>query len=397
VFFAILLVLLAVKAGFVMEASSRPDGRRDYFRWHAIAQRVLEGKPVANPAGRLAVGLPDSQGEATYYKLPPAFATYIAPLGLMPYGLYVPVYYVLSVAAGAAAVAAVVRMLHGRVLPGNPWLLIVPVAGVLPFAMDDLHCGNNNLLVLAPLAWGLAWASRGARALGGLAVGLAVSLKAFPLAVLAVAGAQRRWSLVLWSLAGVVLWTLVVPAAIRGPQRAWDDNVAWFDRVPGPYVTAQDQVQWSVKGSTPSNQALWATAARLLPADVAGPWASRAVVAALLAAALAGAFWSAGATGGASRLAHTCDAALASAFVLLASPIVWTYFYTLLLAPLAAGAHVALQPAGPCRRMCRWALAVSVPLTILSLWPAARWLGSLTWLGVVWYAVMLVVRRRCAI
>jgi len=390
---------------------------RDYYRWFRIAQAAADGEPLANPRGAGAVGLEDDEGHVTYYKLPPAFAVYVAPLGELPYKVYVLLYYRLSFAAGVAAFLLAMRLLHGRWLPENPAALILPLAVFVVFAHDDLHCGSNNLIVLAFIVGGLYLASRGCSAAGGLSLGMAVSLKAFPLAVVIGAALMRRWKLAAWSLAAAAVWTLLVPGLVRGFGPTWRDNVNWAQRVVVPYAQGREHVQWSEKGASVSNQALWGTVTRLVrdvnaagqfgaPDDAGlkvnvlrlsarGAAAVFAGLVVLAAAAMAWAAWRGAAPP--SRLRDGVDLGLACIFVLLLSPVAWTYFFTILLLPLAvAGLLIARRPRRGPARLALAAYIATWPLMILSLWDGPRAVGVLTWVAILWFVVLLIVRRHLA-
>jgi len=411
------VVIIVFKGAIVYRSIFVNDHHRDYYRWHRIARQGLEGGALAHPAGRGAIGVSDNVGENTFYKLPPAFAFYAMPLGALPYNVYVGVYYGLSVAAGAASLLLAMKCLHGVRAPTNPWLMILPLLLVAPYAWDDLHCGSNNLIVLVFLMAAAYWATRDRPSLGGLSLGMAVTLKTFPMAAVGALVLMRRWRLVAWALVGVVLWTLIVPGFFRGFDRTIAENRAWVDRVIAPYFEGAARVQWKSKGVSVSNQSLWGMVNRFTrPVNTLGKYAEGGVLrvnfieltakqaailfAGLLAAASAAMAWAAWAgryPPDRRRRVVALDCAIAMTFILLASPIAWTYFYTLLLLPAALAAHIAFAQRG------RWpsklsiaALAASVPICILALTKAARACGGLTWLALLWFAVLLILRRHAA-
>lgn len=409
----VLAVLVVVKGALVLRSAGKGK-HRDYIRWYDAAQRVLDDRALAEPPG-YRIGTEGREG-LKFYKLPPAFAVCIAPLGLLPYEAYVVAWYAGSAAAAALAVLLTMQLLHGRWLPADPKQLLVPLVGVLAFVMDDLHNGTNNLHLLALLVLGCYLACRGWPSVGGMSIGLAISWKAFPAAALPVLLLTRRWKLLAWSLAGTVVWTLAVPGAFRGYKRQWDETLAWHGRIVGPYLTGRKERQWATQGLSKKNQSLHALVHRLLrkvdarsgytenyPADalfvnVASlpRWAASAVFAGLVAlAAAAVGLLGLRARAPPTRLGWAADLAIASCFVLIASPIAWTYFFSLLLAPMSVGAYVvfAAHHRRAPRRLCAAALIASVPLILGGLSTHARAVGSLTLLAILWFAVSLVVRR----
>ncbi|HUU21556.1 MAG TPA: glycosyltransferase family 87 protein [Phycisphaerae bacterium] len=412
-----LVVLVAVFAvkGVLVLRSTRRGKHRDYIRWHRVAVRALAGEPLADPPGTVYQA---GEEGLKFYKLPSAFAVCIAPLGWLPYDAYVVVWYAGSVAAAALAVLLAMKLLHGRCIPADPRALLLPAAGVLAFVLDDVHNGTNNLHLLALLVLGfyLAWRKR--PGLGGLSIGLAISWKAFPAAALPVLLLTRRWRLLAWSLVGTAVWTLAVPGAVRGYRRQWTETCAWYQRIIAPYAKGQKKRQWATQGLSKKNQSLHALAHRLCRKVDARSGAAedyhkytaapffvnlvslpRGAVNAIFAGLVAAAAAAIGVVclrGRAppTRLAAATDLALASTFILIASPIAWTYFFALLLAPMSVGAYLLL---GGCesshlRRICAAAWIGSVPLILGGLSDYARAVGSLTWVGILWFAAMLIVR-----
>ncbi len=418
VYTILLIVVLAtilVKGGLVVRSNVKtPPTHKDYPRWHRIARRALEGKTLADPRGAEAVAIEDHEGEVGFYKLPPAWAIYTAPLGLFQvFGAYVYTYYYLSVGCGVLCVFLAMRTIHGRWLPEDPWKCVIPVFFFLPLAVDDLHNGNTSLILLLPLMAGAYLASRGRRVLGALGWGLCAALKAYPAAAVGALLFVRRWRLMLLSVAAALAWTLLIPGLIRGFERTWNDNRAWAERIVMPYLEGKEKTQWDSKAHSVRNQSLWGAVTRFTrPLNAMGEYAdedpiyvnflslsskeSTIIFAALVliaAGITAGVCWRAGPPTG--PLTTACDYSLAMTFILLASPLVWTYYLTVLLLPMTLGAEVALRHRKhPLGKMCLWAFVITVPLFFggLSMW--ARAFGTLGWIGVLWYVVLLVLRAR---
>jgi len=410
----VLVVIFATKTALVLR-SVRKGKDRDYIRWYAAAVRVLEGEALAEAPGYV-IGSAGAEG-LRFYKLPPAFAVCIAPLGLLPYQVYVVVWCAGSVAAAAVALLLTMRLLYGRSLPEDPALLLVPLIGVFAFVMDDLHNGTNNLHLLALLAGGYYLAGRGWPSGGGLSVGLAISWKAFPAAALVAMLLTRRWKLLAWSLVGTFVWTLAAPGAVRGYRRQWNETSAWYGRIVSPYLVGGEQRQWAHQGLGKKNQSIRGLAHRMLrkvdihtgytedfPPDAAfvnvaslPPSAPNAIFAGLVAlAAAAIGFVCLRQRAPPTPRAWATDLAIASCFILVASPIAWTYFFSLLLAPLAVGAYVVLGPGKlpSMKRPCAIALIATMPLILGGLNTYTRSFGALTAAAVLWFVVSLMVRRK---
>ena len=406
-----LVIAFGVKAALVYRSNWDPNRQtKDYIRWYKIAKLALEGGPLADPAGGEAAGLRDKQSDLAFFKLPPAFGFYVAPLGALPYLVYVEVWYWLLVAAAAASVLLAMKIVHGRWFPHEPVVFLIPVLLFVPLVMDELHSGNNNLPVLVCLVLGAFFASRNRQLPAGLAIGMAISLKAFPAAILIALFVMWRWRLLTTTLIGVVLWTLVVPGLVRGFEPTVNDNVAWFNRIIRPYMEGSEQRQWDHKDTSGSNQALWGQVQRFTRhVDAHKTWniefyvnvadlsmkGAAMVFAAILLVIL-------------RIIARVCDRgpplrtptgwavelSIAMLFMLLASPIAWTYYYNVLILPMAVAGRVLLDGPRRLRILCVWAFALTLALMLAALDQYARAFGPLAWLGVMWLAVMCVFRAR---
>jgi hypothetical protein len=408
---SVLAIAFVVKGALVLDSCSRGK-HRDYFRWHRVAQRVLADEPLAEPHGYV----PGEKGEEglKFYKLPPAFAVYIAPLGLLPYTAYVITWIVLSFASAVLAAMLLMRMLAGRFLPADARILLFPAFGAVAFVMDDVHNGTSNLFLLAMIVAGFALAAWSLRWLGGLSIGMAITWKAFPAPLLPVLVLTRRWRLAGWTLAGIVLWTLLVPGAIRGFARQYDETSAWFGRIIEPYIAGGEQRQWKTQGLSEKNLSLYAVTHRLLrrvdwrsgfdegfPEDASFVNVldlPKRVVNGIFAAGVAACMAAVGVVG--LRRAPpkdaklwACDGAIGACMILIASPIVWDYFLALLLLPMTVGSWLAVRwPGRALRRGAGGVWIASAVLIPLGLWEPARSVGVLAWLVVAWLVLMLVAR-----
>jgi len=406
---ALAAALAAKGVGVVTSAK-----RMDYGTWHLIAGRALEGKSLANPPGQGTDGKPlPPEDDVGYYNLPPAFALYICPLGLLPYRAFAAAWYVLSVGSLVASVLLGMKIVHGRWLPDRPLALLLPLLGVLHFALIDLYAGSICLEILLLLVLGAYLSHRGRNWAGGLAVGMAAALKAYPLAILPALLLGRRWKLAGWTLLGTIAWSLIVPGAIRGYRRQWNETTWWYGRIVRPYAQRAGEMKWRNKSFSYKNHSINALVNRLLrPVHVGTDpsdgeletatmnaadlpvWAAHAAYVAIVAgllAAMAGAYLRAGR--GATRAPVALDMAVGVVFVLLASPVVWDYYYTLLLLGMCIAAERALAP-GHARRRWLWpvgaATAAMIVVEICSLW--ARAMGILVALAAMWFVVLLVLR-----
>lgn len=408
------LVLLCVFAAKAVGVYVERD-RRDYWRWHAAAEWSLAGKPLVAEAGGPAP--PGAPAYEPWYKLPPAFAVLISPLGLLPYEAYVLIWYALSLTAAVVGLLLYFRLVTGRYWPEDPCVLLPPVVLIAGLVWEELHNGQQHLLILAMLAFA-AWASWRKWLWcipAGLAVGLAISIKAFPAPLVLFLALLRRWRVALWGLAGAAVWTLLVPGAVRGLERNWRETTEWYGRIVNPYVTGQEGRTWEARAFYAVNQSAYAGLHRLLrPVDAIEPPpgepAQRAnlanlsrgqvdvvflgwCVAVVLAVAAAG-LWHGPAD---SSAAVGVDFALACLAMLALTPLAWDYFYTAWLPAMVVAAWWARQaPAGLERHLCVASLALTAPALVALLIPPARAYSPLMWLNLLYLAAMIAVRHSLA-
>ena len=160
-----------------------------------------------------------------YYRYPPLLLFLVFPFVFLPFPVAVFIWTLLKSGTCVLVVRALVLRLEdsGR-SPG--WLLAVCIAG--PYIVMEARYGNVQFFIFALVAWALLSLPGHPRRAAG-ALGLATSLKVWPLfflPYLAVRGHQRA---VAWSLLVVVVLSLL-PALHFG----WSENLAllqqWWDQ-----------------------------------------------------------------------------------------------------------------------------------------------------------------------
>jgi hypothetical protein len=237
-----LLVLLgATLMPLALEVLWRSDGP-------ANSHVQPEVSVVEASGDRVAHGLPLYQNVDGSHRKP------TAPAGQPAYDVYNPYLPLMSVFGLARSTRAPARLTDARVAfslitilvvvaalalcrgPTGPRLLTLQSMTVLPTAALPLATGGDDLPVAALMLLGLVLLQRRRPALGGLAFGVAASMKitAWPLAVLAPLAARgadgrpgRRPALTTVAAMAVVVLPAVLPSAV-GNLPAFVDNVVRF-------------------------------------------------------------------------------------------------------------------------------------------------------------------------
>jgi hypothetical protein len=192
-----------------------------------------------------------------HYLYPPLFAILLTPFADPPPGVYpeadipfevsVALWYLFSIVCLLAAVHSLASALEETSsdprVRGQPrgcrrwWALrVIPVVVCLPAIGQTLSRGQVNLLLLAILCGMAAAAIRGRSFRAGLWLAGAVCLKIIPGFLLLYPLWRRdgKW-LAGWAV-GMLVGYVAVPAAVLGPQRAWEYHHILVAKVLGPGV-----------------------------------------------------------------------------------------------------------------------------------------------------------------
>jgi hypothetical protein len=194
-------------------------------RWADFQGYIDCGEAVL--AGRYG---PEFGGGIPYWVWPPFFTYACIPLAWFArLGDVGPKLIWLILNGGLAWV--VLRKWVTGVVPAEHRSVVTPIVALvsMSFLAANLNFHQINLAVLALFVFGVAEVERRRPWLGGAAVGLAAALKVWPallLPYLFVRGERRA----VLSATAVGLLSLVTPAALFGPSRAWQLTCLWFTR-----------------------------------------------------------------------------------------------------------------------------------------------------------------------
>lgn len=220
----VLVLVLAVIASAVpvIKTFKHEKNNKDYSKWWGAALKVRGGEALFPPEAQYF-------GDFIY---PPSSAVMLyAPLSLPGLTGMVVLLCLLTAAAHLFAIYASVYFACGRWRDQHVLLYVVPFAWTAPFAWDIYVLGQFNLTMLGLMMGGLLLLHLGRQVGGGALLALATAAKAFPLTVVVYLLWRRHW-LALASLVvtlGVVMF--VLPGAIRGYPRHYQETAKWIDRM----------------------------------------------------------------------------------------------------------------------------------------------------------------------
>jgi len=202
----------AIAAGFAYHVAVHP---MDFRVYHYGARGVFDGtRPVYGETSGL--------GWPMHYRYPPLFLLLFAPLAMLPLGPAAAVWVVAKISTlGWLLVEAWRRGLQPAM---TYW--IVPFLFIAPYIIEEFRYGNAQFFVVALAIAGL-WTARSRPALAGAVLGLAISVKVWPLFFLPYLAARRDWKPVAYTL-GFVLVLAVLPSIYFGVQGNIDLLGQWF-------------------------------------------------------------------------------------------------------------------------------------------------------------------------
>ncbi|RMG11497.1 MAG: DUF2029 domain-containing protein [Planctomycetota bacterium] len=329
---ALVALALLLGANTVYRAGFGSKLRTDLPVYLTGARRVLAGEDPLHAR---------SPERGWPYVYPPTFAVLVSPLAALPLPVAAGLWFVLSAAALAVGVVCV-RSAAERSGPLRGWGDLLPLALILLPCASALTRGQVGPLLLGLLG-GALWALRRGRAfLCGALLSLAAAIKVTPAFLLVGLLAARRWRAAAATLAGLVVWLLLVPAPFLGFDGAGRALAHYGQRMLLPY--ADDPAGYTPDPDAPplrypvhvgTNQSLASQLAR----RTQGPVGALLLLA--LAAAVAGPALLLAARGLAARapprLAVAGFGALLAA-PLLAAPVAWHHHHVLLFPALVVAA-----------------------------------------------------------
>jgi hypothetical protein len=283
--------------------------------------------------------------------------------------------------------------------------LWLSTALVAVYAVDNLFLGQTNILVMLLVYLSLLALSRDREWLAGLSLAGAIAVKVFPAPLMAYFLYRMRLKAVAATALGCLFLMLLAPAPVRGLGRNYDETRAWWLRVVEPYLSRGKAGDWGQHALDFGNQSLQAVAHRYLtpvnayvmardPRQVLyvnlvdmTPEAVNRVILALFAV-LGGGFMAAcGVRRPRDVVQQATEYSLAVVLVLLVSALSWTYFFVMLLLPMATA--VTLLARGSLRPGTAWMLkaglvasGLAAPLLMSAY---ARAMGHVFWATMVLY------------
>lgn len=402
---ALILTFFAANAVSVHYRVTSPKERSDFPVYQAAGEAVLEGGDIYEARS----------GRGWYFTGLPLLAAASVPFAMMPVGLAAMVFYLLSVAALLHAAWIAARLAEEAAGPTRHGQ-VGTFLGALLLTLWPWLSGLNRGQVSVPLVWFVMVAiDRFARdreqvlsfLLGGVAVGAAVVMKAFPGLLVVWLLARRRFKPLAAATLGVLLLLGPAPALVFGWEGNAERFARWVTTVASPLkqTTQEGHLRYGqmLDPRIDKNQSVQAVAVRLVaPAEEAGRDDPRERAARALAIAVNLTILGATAAGivrserrirlGAAdpreqRIRQAAAVVLVSLFV---APLTWTHYYTAALLPAAIAGAAAFGGAtrGPWRRRYAAAVLIWVAGFVGALYDPIYYAGSQLFGGLAVWGVL---------
>ncbi len=199
-----------------------------------------------------------------HFVYPPTFAILMTPLadpphgedrtGYLPYAASVGIWYIITMALGAAGIAILARAVEdpfrnlaagrGRRFSQRWWALrVVPLLILLPAIGRCQMRGQVGLLVVFLLCCAATSILRGRRLRAGLWLSAAICVKVIPAALLAFPLWRRDWRMLSGSAIGLLAGIILLPVIVLGPERTAASYKSFYQETLVPGLTGD------IKGS----------------------------------------------------------------------------------------------------------------------------------------------------
>jgi len=191
----------------------------DFRVYHYGARGVFDGtRPV--------YGLTSGLGWPMHYRYPPLFLLLFAPLAALPLGFAAAVWVVAKIAALVWLIWAIKK----RGIRPSPTLAgaVISILFIGPYIVEEFRYGNAQFFVIA-LTLAALLTLRERPLLAGISLGLAISIKVWPVFFLPYLAVRRDWKPVIYTM-GVIVFLSFLPTLYFGLSENVHLLGQWFDQ-----------------------------------------------------------------------------------------------------------------------------------------------------------------------
>jgi alpha-1,2-mannosyltransferase len=195
------------------------------LRWRELIQSVARGENVYNEWTK--------DGSFPY---PPIAGLLLWPITQLPPLTAAFLWFCLKLAMAAVAIRWSIQLVTRRDERFSLWQITLLIVLTSRPILSDLQHGNINILILFLTIAGLVAHRDNHDCLAGMLIALAGAVKVTPLLFVPYFAVKRQWYTVVWSLAGLVLFLLILPGTIVGFERNCWLIRSWSGAMVEPYL-----------------------------------------------------------------------------------------------------------------------------------------------------------------
>jgi hypothetical protein len=223
----------------------------DYELWYDTGKHVLAGDEIFF----LRSGKYD-------FMYPPSCALFLASASLLGQAGLILLLVAINSAAWFSSARLTAILANGHRFVNNVWLYLIPSLLVIVYIWSSYHLGQPNLVLLALMLGGFVALRAQREVSAGALIALAAAIKAFPVIAIIYLIYRRYWKAAVSVVVTLTFLLLILPAPLRGFERAWRDLEKWSSGMLKYDVAAV--AQRPMRSYTWKNQSLVSVTNRLL-------------------------------------------------------------------------------------------------------------------------------------
>jgi hypothetical protein len=223
----------------------------DYELWYDTGKHVLAGDEIFF----LRSGKYD-------FMYPPSCALFLATASLLGQAGLILLLVAINSAAWFSSARLTAILANGHRFVNNVWLYLIPSLLVIVYIWSSYHLGQPNLVLLALMLGGFVALRAQREVSAGALIALAAAIKAFPVIAIIYLIYRRYWKAAVSVVVTLTFLLLILPAPLRGFERAWRDLEKWSSGMLKYDVAAV--AQRPMRSYTWKNQSLVSVTNRLL-------------------------------------------------------------------------------------------------------------------------------------
>lgn len=230
------LFMVLVVAGLAAKyARKAANDRSAFVRWRPQIQALVHGDNVYDEAFMQGEDGDETDPDRAYPN-PPLLAICLYPLTLLPPVAGAVTWFVIKAGMLWWLFAWTLKLAAGTGRPVPFWAGAIIVALSIRPLTSDLDHGNVNILIAFLIVASLWLFANGRDVWSGLLMALATVFKVTPALFIVYFAWKRQWKLFVSSLAGLLLFFIVIPSAVLGPAKNVELLYDWYAAMVKPYV-----------------------------------------------------------------------------------------------------------------------------------------------------------------